>query len=320
MSRTPPRIPNEQRYQSVSKAIAILNSFTPQTPELSTAEVAQRLGIHRATAFRLLEMLAHAGLIEKSDRTGKYTVGPALYLLGSLYLASKDALREAEPVVKELNDLTGEVVTIGVYEKGYITLVIREESKHHIRLQYHIGSTFPAYVNATGKVSLAELPEGEIDRLYPGEKLPPFTDKTVPTKTALKAELAQIRKNGYVIVREQAREGVSSVGSIIRDCNGKPVAAMAIALPLIRVTEAKLNLFAQLVRLGAIAISTRLGFRNAEVPLLGLAEIRQWWDAHRSVLGAERHHRRPSRPAQDIASLPPEPARKPWATARRPRG
>jgi DNA-binding IclR family transcriptional regulator len=320
MSRTPPRIPNEQRYQSVSKAIAILNSFTPQMPELSTAEVSQRLGIHRATAFRLLEMLAHASLIEKSERTGKYTVGPALYLLGSLYLASKDALREAEPVVKELNDLTGEVVTIGVYEKGYITLVMREESKHHIRLQYHIGSTFPAYVNATGKVSLAELPEGEIDRLYPAEKLPPFTDKTVPTKTALKAELAQIRKNGYVIVREQAREGVCSVGSIIRDCNGKPVAAMAIALPLIRVIEAKLSLFAQLVRLGAIAISARLGFRSPDVPPPGPGEIRKWWEAHQWALRADRPHRRPSRFKKDIASPPPAPLSKPRATAIRRRG
>ena len=119
--------------KSLRRAISVLKCFTPQQPELSGTEIARKLGIHKTTAHRMLATLAEDGLLDRDQRTGKYMVGPALYAMGSLYLSTTDILKTAEPVVKTLNDLTGEVVNVGIRDKDNIIVVMKEESNYPVR-------------------------------------------------------------------------------------------------------------------------------------------------------------------------------------------
>lgn len=251
-----------------------MKSFDPNTSELGVSDMAQRVGLSRPTANRILATLVYGGLLEQNAQTGKYMIGSGLFNLGSLFLLTRDSIKVAEPVIKELSELTGEVVNVHIRDKGYSIIVLREESKHTFRLAHHIGSFFPAYAVAAGKALLSELTDAEIDRLYPEEKLTPLTDKTLTSRAELKKELAQIRETGIAFNRGQSREGVESVAAIIRDAGGTAIAAMSIAAPVFTMNQAKRKRLTTMVRMGTSLISYQLGYRGASNPVCSIEEIR----------------------------------------------
>lgn len=264
--------------RSLQKTIAILNSFSPNNPELKVSNIADSLNIPKPTVYRILSHLTKAGLLEKKPGKGTYVVGRTLYTLGSLYLSTTDLFEAAEPVIQAINDITGEVTNVSILDdKGYITMLLREESKHPLRHVVHVGSTSPAYAHASGKALLSALTDKEIDQLYPEEKLRQLTGKTVATRTELKLELEKIRNTGAAFNSEQAYEGVEAVASVIRNSNGNVIAASAIAAPVVRMNKEKRKRFASLVKIAAGLISYRLGYQDKAQPVHQVADLHIWW-------------------------------------------
>jgi len=266
-------------FQSVRKAFALLSCFSPQQPAWSGNEIAARTGMHRTTAYRMLSVLAEEGILERNEEINKYVVGPALFSLGSLYLNANTLYSIAEPVVKAMNDLTGEQTDLAIMDgKGNITFIMLEQSKHALRVGFQIGISSPAYAHALGKAMLAELAENELDRLYPNEDLPPLTKRTVPTKTLLKQELEEIRKSGFAYNNQQAWDGVEALAAVIRDRTGKTVAATSIGIPSMRMNDSWRKSLSSLVKLSADLISYRLGYHNEKVTVRTIEELRSWWE------------------------------------------
>lgn len=265
------------RIKSLQKAALVLKCFNPEQVEFSVAEIAQRLGIHRTTAYRIMMTLMEDGLLQRDRKTEKYTIGPILYALGSLYLSTTDIIKAASPVTKILNELTGESVNLGIFDKGNVIFIAKEETKHAFRFAHHIGTIIPAYGSAMGKAILSELDEATLDRIYPEERLRPSTEKTIKTKTELKQELKEIKKTGISIDREGSWIGVEGIGAVIRDASGKVAAATSISGPTYRITDALRAQWSALVKLGANLISFRLGYQDKENPIRDIEEIRTWW-------------------------------------------
>ncbi len=269
--------------KSLIKAISVMKSFDLNNRELGVSDVARRIGLSKPTANRILATLVYGGLLEQNAETGKYMIGSGLFNLGSLYLITRDIVKVVEPIVKELNELTGEVTNLHIRDKGYSTTVLREESKHTFRFAYHVGSIFPAYSVAAGKALLSELTDAQIDSLYPHESLTPLTQKTVATRTELKKELEQIRKTGVAFQSEENRNGIEAVACLIRDVTGTAVAAMSIAMPVFMTKQARRKQLATIVRLGASLVSYRLGYQDAVNPARSIEEIRAWWEQNQKV-------------------------------------
>lgn len=268
--------------KSLVRAMSVLKSFTLSELELGGADIVQKVGIPKTTAYRILAYLTEGGLLEKNPMTGKYMIGPTLYSLGSLYLSTTGILKATEPVIKTLNNLTNEAVNVGILDKRYMAVIMKEESRDAFRFSLHIGSVIPAYTSAMGKALLSELTEAEIDNLFPEERLRQLTKKTIATKSELKRELEQIRKTGVSFDREGSTEGVDGIASVIRDVSGKAVAAMSITPPSFRINEGKRERFANLVKLGASLASYWLGYQDTANPVRDIEEIRSWWEQNQT--------------------------------------
>ncbi|HEY82666.1 MAG TPA: IclR family transcriptional regulator [Dehalococcoidia bacterium] len=271
--------------KSLLKAMAVLKCFTLDDLELGPSEIAHKVEIPLTTAHRILATLTKGGLLEQDAKSGKYRIGPTLYALGSLYLSTTDIFQAAEPVIKALNDLTGEAVCTAILYQGKVVMTMKEESRYAFRIANHVGSILVAYASAMGKALLSELSEEELDRILPEEKLPPRTKNTVPTKTELKRELEEIRKTGVSYDLEGNYEGVVGIASVIRDASGKAVAAVTIGLPAFRADEATRERIATLVKMGASLISYRLGYQDTVNPVRDIEEIRSWWEQNQVALG-----------------------------------
>ena len=75
-----------QHGKTTSKAIAVLKLFSLEEPELSPADIAGKLGMPLSTTYRVLSTLSENGLLEQNKNSGKYTIGPEMYILGRIYL------------------------------------------------------------------------------------------------------------------------------------------------------------------------------------------------------------------------------------------
>jgi IclR family KDG regulon transcriptional repressor len=264
--------------RSTFRVVSVLNCFTPEKLELSAYEISRMTRIPMTTTYRILADLAKGRLLERDPNSGKYKIGVDLYFLGSLYLNTQDYLKIAGPVIKTLNDLTGEAVFVGVFEKGNVVHVLKEESKHAFRFADTIGTIVPAYAIAMGKAFLCELDEAEIDSLYTDENLKPLTEKTIKTKTELKLELEQVKKTGVAFNREESYEGVWAIAALLRQADGKPIAALSFGVPVFRINQDTVDCLATLVKMGASLISFRLGYLDTSNTIRDLEDIRTWWN------------------------------------------
>ena len=102
--------------QAVDRALGILKWFDERTPELTVGEVAERLGVHRSTAARLLAALERQGLVEVDSQTGRYRLGLRLVSLAGLVLNRFPVRGLARDVLRELRDETQETAYLGLLD------------------------------------------------------------------------------------------------------------------------------------------------------------------------------------------------------------
>src|SRR3954449_10099516 len=72
-----------QRVQSVARAAELLKALGAGGGDASVFDLADRCGLNRSTAWRILATLEESGLVERDPRTGRYRVGYALVALAA---------------------------------------------------------------------------------------------------------------------------------------------------------------------------------------------------------------------------------------------
>ncbi|MBN1857341.1 MAG: IclR family transcriptional regulator [Dehalococcoidia bacterium] len=263
--------------QSVAKTLVLLRAFTPEEPALGLSQLARKVQLPVSTVHRLLKVLVEGGMLSRDD-SGRYSVGPELYAIGTLYLHSTDICGVSQPILKLLNDLTSESINVSIPAKGNVVLIMKEESKHAFRVAQQVGSVYPAYASSMGMILLSELTESQLDTLFPEDRLQPLTKRTIASKAQLKQELELVREKAVAVDVEGSYMGVVCVAAAIRDASGKAVAAISISGPLVRMQPLLHSRFAPLVKLGAQAISSRLGYQSQEVPRPSVETIEALWN------------------------------------------
>ena len=266
-------------YESPStrRVISVLKSFTPDRSELTASEIYKGNGLSKATALRILSTLTQEGLLDYDLITRRYKIGMEVYFLGSIYLKTANVLEVAKPVIETLSVITNEAVLLSMLHRGVLTIIMKEDSTHHLRMVADIGSVFPAYATAMVKALLSELSETELDSVYPGDELLPLTRKTITSKTELKRALEQIRESGIAFDRGESIDGTESIASLIRGTGGEAIAAVAISVLTIRMDEATRQRFVSLIKMGCSLISRRLGYQDESVAVDNIEQIASWW-------------------------------------------
>src|SRR3989442_5525794 len=84
--------------QSVARAVGVLQALAESEGELGVTELGRRLGVHKATASRLVATLAEHRLVERNPMTDKYRLGFGLIHLAGSAMAGMDLAREAPPM------------------------------------------------------------------------------------------------------------------------------------------------------------------------------------------------------------------------------
>ncbi len=97
--------PSDSYVQSFARGLDVLRSFGAQAPAQTLSECADRVGMTRAGARRILLTLQTLGYVELDGRQFRLT--PKVMELGFAYLSSQPWWGHAQPVLEDLTRRLG---------------------------------------------------------------------------------------------------------------------------------------------------------------------------------------------------------------------
>jgi len=208
--------------ESLARGLTVLTAFGEGRAELTLTEVAQATGLARATARRALITYEHLGLVTPSgDR--RFALTPRVLSLGFPPLSRTTLPELALPHLTALASRIHESASLAILVGGDIQYTARVATSRVMSVNIAVGTRFPAYATALGRVLLADAPPTELSA--PGE-LRPLTPRTLTDPVALTAALETVRSQGYALVDEELEAGLRSIAVPVRDRTGRVVAAL----------------------------------------------------------------------------------------------
>lgn len=248
--------------KSIRSGAEILNYFTHDSPEIGVTEAAKRIGLSKSAVSRILSTLNQARLVSKNPANHKYRLGPKVLELADIFLMGMGWRAIAIPHLKELRNKTDETVMIFILDGDRRVCLEIFESSHELRPVLNIGGRYPLHAGSAGKILLAYLPEEERRKILEQTGLPKITPNTITDIKELEKQLAQVRKQGYAISRQERTSFMSSISAPIKDYSGRVIAAVCIDGPSFRFNNKNLIKFKNLLLATTEKISREIGHES----------------------------------------------------------
>ena len=170
----------EANASVIGKICSLLRAAGSEEPSgASTTALARATGIARPTAHRLLASLADQGFIDRDAATGHWSLGPEIYLLGSMAALRYDITDQARKIVQALAAESGESAFLSVRRGAETVCLLRVEGSFPLRSHVlYEGIRLPLGVASAGLAILAHLPDREVDEYLGGVDLVPEWGET----------------------------------------------------------------------------------------------------------------------------------------------
>jgi DNA-binding IclR family transcriptional regulator len=241
--------------ESVGKAIRLLELFRSAQTPVRIAEASAAAGLARSTTHRLLATLQAHDFVRQDRATRAYFPGPALLQLARSLSRDVELREIARAEMAAMVKRTGETANLIVLQEGKALFAEGLEGPHVLRVAARVGMTGEPHATAGGKAILAEMPEAQIARLHPNEKLPRLTSHTIPSQRKLLRALAEVRSAGFATSSGESNIGVYAVAAAIKGAGGTVYGALSLAAPLARATPQVTMTLAAEVRRAATRIA-----------------------------------------------------------------
>jgi DNA-binding IclR family transcriptional regulator len=248
---------NAEAGRSVlSKSFAILKALRSAETGLTRAQIARRTGLPMTTVHRLATELRSHGALEMSEG-GTYRIGPWLWELGTLAAHSRLLRELALPFMEDLYEATHENVQLAVVD-GYEALFVeRIRGPHSVPIVSRVGGRLPLHATGVGKVLLAYADPAFVEELIE-RGLPRLTPHTITDPDELRASLAEVRRIGYAVTREEMTLRTVSVAAPIRGPMDDVLGAISLVVDS---HGADVRSLAPPVRTAALGLSRRVAER-----------------------------------------------------------
>ncbi|WP_207869682.1 IclR family transcriptional regulator C-terminal domain-containing protein [Pseudomonas sp. 51_B] len=210
----------------LQKGLALMQLFTTEQPRLSVPQAARQSGLTPSAARRFLLTLVHEGFAETDNR--QYWLTPKALRIGQAYVDSAQLPRMLRPIVEQVARQTQEHVSVGSRDGDEIIHLVRSRYSHIASLSIRPGSRVPMYCTASGRVWLAWQPQTQLDDYFARNPLPALTPYTLTDKGQLRAQLQQVREQGYSIVDQEYEIGMRVLGVPLLDRSGTLKATLTI--------------------------------------------------------------------------------------------
>lgn len=242
----------------VGRTSALLKALAAaETDGATTTEAAAAAGLPRATAHRLLSSLAEVGMVERSP-SGRWLLGPELYLFGLAAAPRYDVTSLAGPAVRRLAAATGESAFFSARRGSETICLVREDGAFPIRSHVlYEGLRLPIGVASAGLAIAAFMGEAELEAHLAEHDLTAEYGEAHSVQ-ALGERIAQTRALGYAVNPGLLVEGSWGMAAAVFDSAERPAWALSLTGIEHRFSPARRREMGALLLAEAHALSTAL--------------------------------------------------------------
>ena len=210
---------------AVLRGLDVLLATNRLKGRATVGEIHRHTGLDKATIVRMLETLAHAGLIVRNEETRTYEVTGKALLLSVGYDRHRTVSAIVTPIMEEFQEEIGWPSDVAIFDNDAMLLVETSRKAGPMMLNRHPGYRAPILATSLGQVYLAFGPQEEREAVLvqESEKPDPWNDIARDTSKAI-TFFDDIRKRGYATMhpdysRIEYRHSMTSLGVPIMSDN-----------------------------------------------------------------------------------------------------
>jgi DNA-binding IclR family transcriptional regulator len=222
-----------QGTAAFGKFMRVLQAVADVPEDATVGRLCHDTGLPRPTVHRIVAALVVEGMLSE-DGQGRLRLGPRLV---SLAFRSWDGslLRQAagEPLLR-LRDALDETVHLAVHDRGEMVYVDKLESQQVVRMTSRIGTRVTLHASAVGKAWLATLNEADLALYLARAVLTPRTSYSITDPAHLRAEIGQIRAQGYATDFQETELDIGCYGQVLVGPQRRVLGCVSVSLPAYR--------------------------------------------------------------------------------------
>jgi DNA-binding IclR family transcriptional regulator len=245
--------------QTLARGLSVVQAVADGAADLKT--VAERTGLGRSTAHRLVQLLLQLGYLRV---TGKgYSLGPALIDLGFKALHGNPLPVVARPILEELATQVSDTVHLAVEDGGSVLYLDKLPGSRGAEMRSRIGYRMPLTRAGVGKALLLDSPERwqaafESDAARPA----PSAAAKKASFEEFAARMRDYARRGAAMDLEDNEPGIRCVAAPVRDASGHIVGAVSVSATRPYMPAARMRGLVTVVIRAAARISAALGYRD----------------------------------------------------------
>lgn len=255
------------------RCLAIIELLADGAGSLSLGAITDRLGLPKSGAHRLLATLVDLGWAEQDPVTGFYRLTMRLAVLGQQFYVATGIPDICQPLLDRLARESGEFARLAVVNGSSLVWVAHAQgaTKGLVYQPSLTSNTVPLYATASGKAWLATLGSDQAVRMIVRNRgfddAGKYGPNVLRSIEAVLREVKRTAQRGYGIAISEAEPGVNALAAAIGSvADGKAVGTVSVAGPSVRMTEARMQELAPLVRQCAAELAGLWPLRGASAP------------------------------------------------------
>lgn len=212
---------------SLERGLAVMEILAAHPAGLTLTETAERAGLTRAGARRLLLTLVASGYAVQDGR--RFLLSSRLISIARSWVSGASLWSFADPFMRAVSRELNESCSAAILADEDVVYVARVAGARIVSVALHVGTRLPAYCTSMGRVLLSDLPPAELDAFLARATIRANTAKTVTDRAHLSELIRNAGRDGHALVDEELELGLRSIAVPIRDRERRIVAAINVS-------------------------------------------------------------------------------------------
>ena len=211
---------NKNKSTTALKAFQVLEAVAASSQPMSVPEVAECIGVDKATVYRMLMTLVEAGYVLRNHISKRYSLSYKVVSLSRNLLVENEVSSLIRQTLKHISDETHETLHYSVLDGDEAVLVQRVKGTQLVTIDFQIGDRAKLHCTSIGKVLLAFQDMRYIEHII-AAGLPKLASNTMTAPEQFRQELHRIRSQGYALDDHEFSDNMRCIAVPIFESGGR---------------------------------------------------------------------------------------------------
>lgn len=244
--------------RAAERVLRMLEEVGAEPDGLTARQLAERLGLSPATAYRLLATLQSNDYLARTAQS-RYVLGRTVDGLGRSVRAQLVVTDQVRDILGAMRDAARAPGYLTVFRGDDIAVAHVADSARYPRIrQLHVGFADAVHVTAFGKIMLADRDDAGVERFLARHGAPAIARHSVTGLPKLKEQLDEVRALQVAVEVEEYLPKLACIAAPVRSRTGRTIGAVSLSTSA-KVFASRAHELEKLVRRGAWHVASTLG-------------------------------------------------------------